>query len=394
MKKNNVIKKNFIWNIIGVTFYGIVSLFLLVFVKRINGIEVSGVFSYTYSLCTLFFYISLYYSRTYQIANYNNSKTFNDFLSFRFISSIVSLLLIVGFSLISQFNIGTILMIVLLMLFRDIDAISDTFYGYLQEQEQLYKVGISYTLKSFLSIVIFLVIDILTKNVYLSIISMVLVNLLFLLFYDLRNYKLINKEKIKIKYNNFVLIIKEAFPIFIFSFLSIFLSSAQKYVIVYYASDEIQSIFGMLIMPATVLSLVGIYLINPFINELKSLNNKKDYNGFDKLCLKIILSLFSIGLIGIVICYFIGIPVLNIIYNIDLSIYRIDLVLIIIASIFNATCMIISNILIILNKNKLQTLFYFVSSLVAVISCLCLLSKDVVNGATYSYLISYVIRNE
>ena len=174
MKKNNVIKKNFIWNIIGVTFYGIVSLFLLVFVKRINGIEVSGVFSYTYSLCTLFFYISLYYSRTYQIANYNNSKTFNDFLSFRFISSIVSLLLIVVFSLISQFNIGTILMIVLLMLFRDIDAISDTFYGYLQEHEQLYKVGISYTLKSFLSIVIFLLIDILTKNVYLSIISMIL----------------------------------------------------------------------------------------------------------------------------------------------------------------------------------------------------------------------------
>ena len=69
MKRTNDLRKNFIWNLIGLSFYGFISLFLLIIVKRINGLDISGIFSYAYSICTLFFYISLYYSRTYQIAN-------------------------------------------------------------------------------------------------------------------------------------------------------------------------------------------------------------------------------------------------------------------------------------------------------------------------------------
>ena len=391
MEKNSEYKSNFIWNLIGVTLYGLVSLFLLIFVKRINGIDESGIFSYAYSICTLFFYISLYFSRTYQIANYNNSKSFNHFLSFRIISSFVSLILIIVFCFINKFSIFNIIIITLLMLFRIIDAISDTFYGYLQEHNELYKVGISYTLKSIMGIICFFVFDILTKNLYLSILSMVFINLLIFVVYDIKNFRKLCKNKIYLDFSNIILILKESFPIFIFSFLSIFLANAEKYVIVYYTNDEIQSIFGMLIMPATVLSLVGNYLINPFINDLNKYYKDKDYQKFDKLSLKILIALFIIGLFGTILCYLIGISILNIIFNINLNIYRMDLTLIIIASIFNASCMIISNLLIILNKNILQTIFYFISSLVAVLTCILLVKDDVINGATYAYLISYII---
>ena len=182
-KTENNLKKNFIWNIIGLTLYGIVSLFLMIIVKHINGLKISGIFSYAYSICTLFYFISLYYSRTYQIANYNNSKNFNQFLTFRLTSSLLSFVLIFIFSLVSGFDKNKIFIILLLMLFRVLDAISDTFYGYVQEKNELYKVGISYTLKSVLSILLFFIIDYYKKNIYLSIVSMNMVNLLFLIFY-------------------------------------------------------------------------------------------------------------------------------------------------------------------------------------------------------------------
>ena len=51
-KTENNLKKNFIWNIIGLTLYGIVSLFLMIIVKHINGLKISGIFSYAYSICT------------------------------------------------------------------------------------------------------------------------------------------------------------------------------------------------------------------------------------------------------------------------------------------------------------------------------------------------------
>ena len=103
-RTENNLKKNFIWNIIGLTLYGIVSLFLMIIVKHINGLKISGIFSYAYSICTLFYFISLYYSRTYQIANYNNSKNFNQFLTFRLTSSLLSFVLIFIFSLVSGFD--------------------------------------------------------------------------------------------------------------------------------------------------------------------------------------------------------------------------------------------------------------------------------------------------
>ncbi len=390
-KTNDNLKKNFIWNIIGLTLYGIVSLFLMIIVKHVNGLKISGIFSYAYSICTLFYFISLYYSRTYQIANYNNSKNFNQFLTFRLISSLLSLILIFVFSLISGFNKNKIFIILLLMLFRILDAISDTFYGYVQEKNELYKVGISYTLKSILSIILFFIIDYFTKNIYLSIVSMNIVNLSFLIFYDINNYKKLCSDKFKFDFSNIKLILKEALPIFLFSFISSYLANAEKYVIVYFTTDEIQSIFAILIMPATVLSLVGCYLINPFINKLNELNKNKKYKKFNMLTVKILIALLLLGILGTLFCYLWGIPILNLIYKINLDKYRFELAIIIIASIMCAGSMILSNILTILNKNNLQFVFYFISAIVATVSCYYFIKSNVISGSVYAYLLSYIV---
>lgn len=388
MKRTNDLRKNFIWNLIGLSFYGFISLFLLIIVKRVNGLDISGIFSYAYSICTLVFYISLYYSRTYQIANYDNNKSFNQFISARVLSVILSLFLILMFCFVSKFDTFKIIVIMLLMLFRSVDAISDTFYGYLQEHEKLYQVGISYTLKSVIGTFLFLVVDLITNNICLSIGALLFVNVVFFYLYDYYNFKKLYKDRILFDISNIKLIAKEAFPIFIFTFLAIFLSNAQKYVLVYISSNELQSIFAMIIMPATVLSLVGNYLINPFINKLNLFFKNGEIKEFNSLSMKIILSLFLIGIVGVFVCYFIGIPILNIIYSINLDQYRICLTIIIFASILNALSMIFSSLLIILNKNNIQTLFYLISSVIAVFVCL-FISDDVIMAATLSYLISY-----
>jgi hypothetical protein len=54
MKKNI---KNFIWNNIGLTFNSFNSLFFLIIVRYINGTDIAGVFTYSFSLCCLFYII-------------------------------------------------------------------------------------------------------------------------------------------------------------------------------------------------------------------------------------------------------------------------------------------------------------------------------------------------
>lgn len=391
MKKSSSLK-NVFWNFFGLSFYGIASLFYLLIVKGINGIDASGIFSYSYSLCTLFFYIALFYNRTFQISN-NIKLKFNDYLSSRFIYCFLSLFLITFYTIFTTSNITKILVVVLLMLFRIMDAISDTFYALFQTSDRLDIVGKSYTFKSIVSILIFLVIDLITCNLVASCLGIVISNLFFLIFYDIKQFKKnYGDTKIELTLKNFKLLTFESSYIFVFSFMAVFLSNAQKYILEYYAPDSIQGVFAILIMPATVLSLISGYILNPFLNELKKLCSTKNYKQYLNYTLRILLYIVVIGGLGTIFCYFFGTEILSFIYGENLITYKLDLSLVILGATFNALSVTISSFLILLNHNKEQVCFYSVSIVVAVLYCVLFYNiNNYIRVSILSYLLSYFI---
>lgn len=385
MEKN--IKKNFIWNIFGLTFNSFNSLFFLIIVKYVNGIDKAGIFTYAFSICCLFYMLSTYFSRTYQVANYEKYHL-NDYFSCRIVSSVISFILLLMLSIISGFSLYKIAVILLIMLFRVIESISDCLFAEIQRNGNLYKAGISLTLKAIIGLLVFLLIDVLTKNILISLLGLIIVNFIIFILYDKRN---INNIKLKFKSDNIKPILVKAFPVFIFSFLGIYLANSQKYVLTYYADNSIQTIFGIIIMPATVLSLVGNYLILPFINVLTTYYKDNKYSDFIKLSVKIILFLLIIGVICIIGCYFLGIPVLNLIYGMELNEYKMLLMIIMIASVLFALSMILSNLLTVLDSNKIQSVLYLISSIISTAVSIYLISNYGIDGAVYSYLISFII---
>lgn len=383
--------KNFIWNAIGLTLYSFTSMVLLITVKLANGVDEAGIFTYSFSICTLFFYISMYYNRTFQIADNFKIKEFNKYFSTRLLTSIVSLILIVVFSIISGFNSYKILIIFLLMIYRTFDAISDALYGYLQQKDKLYLVGISYSLKSMFGVLAFIIMDVLTKNVVYSITILVLINLFFLIVFDYIKYKKNSKEKLKLDFGSTKIILKSSFSVCLFSFISIYLANCQKYIITYSSSNEIQTIFGILIMPATFLTLMGNYLILPFINKLNNYFKNNDFNSLKKLTNRIIMLLFLFGILAIIACSLLGIPVLDFVYQMKLDEYKLELLVIVLASIFNAAAMILSGLLTIINENKVQVYIYAICAIISTLVCYIGIKKSIIIGATISYLVSCVM---
>ena len=62
-----------------------------------------------------------------------------------------------------------------------------------------------------------------------------------------------------------------------FTFLTLYVINAPKYAIDELATNNVQTIFGIVVMPATVLILFGQYIIQPFLLSLKEkLNNDKN----------------------------------------------------------------------------------------------------------------------
>lgn len=389
MANNNF--KNFIWNAIGLTLNSFNSLFFLIAVKRINGLGESGIFTYAFALCTMLFYFSIFYNRTYQVSDYNKKYTFNQYFTVRIITIIISLLFVLLFSFVNHFNLDKTLIILFLMAFKCIEAMSECFYAVLQSNEKLYKTGISLTIKTVVGFILFVLVDLLSKSIVFSLIAYCLFNLLIMLIYDYNQMKKINITKIVLDKSKVKDIIMDTYALCIFTILCVYIINAQKYIMTYFSSNELQSIFGMIIMPGTIVSLLGNYILYPFVNKIT--NNLKEHKikNIVKITIMICMILLIIGLLMLIILFFAGIPILNFIYAINLMEYKMAFLILFVGAILSAISIIISNVLTILRDNNRQLIIYAFVSIATTIASIILIKLNGILGASIAYCLSQVI---
>ena len=214
-----------------------------------------------------------------------------------------------------------------------LEAFADVWYGVIQKNDRLDYVGKSLTLKSIASIGIFSFIDIIYKDVILASLSVLVINLVILSGYDYTKYR---KYRMRIRKGNkqeFLAILKNGIFVFGINLLSTYLVNASKYAINNIGNDEAQAIYGIIIMPATAMTLVGHYLIQPFLVQLSELYMQKKAKEFQRILLKNSGILMIVGLIGVILVETIGIPILELIYNTALSVYKKELVMVILGAV-------------------------------------------------------------
>ncbi len=381
----NNFKKNTIWNTVGITLNSFNSLFFLIIINRINSVDVAGIFSFAFSVACSLYVVGIYAGRTYQISDINGELNDREYLIHKFLTCGLMLILTVLFIIIKDYSLEKNIIILFLCFYKCLDAFSDTLYGYLQKNEELYIVGKSLFFKSLLGILLFLIIDIVTKNIILSCFVLVINSILFLLLYDARkSIKLIDDKKVNI--NNVMRLFRLGFSVFAFSFLAVFIVNIPKYIIDFLLSNEFQTIFSVIVMPGTVMSLCGQYIMSPLLTNVVDCFNHQRYKEFNGMITKIIKILVVLGILIEIAAYILGIPVLSFVYALNLTEYRLDLILIIFGAIMYAIAGIYSTALITMRKNNVQLLIYIISSLFGVIICYFLISNFGIHGATYGYL--------
>ena len=384
MDKN--LRKNFAWNIIGVSINSFNSLLYLMVINRINSKFDAGIFTFAFSLMSLFYIMAIYYTRVFQISNGEDN---NKYISCRLATCLLTIIIVFLLCIANSYDFYKLIVIMLLCVYRILEAMADVFYGILHRHDELFKSGISLTIKGILSIVSFTIIDIVTNNLIYSILGIIISNLfVFILFDLLSSRKYLKNFKFSF---NFYDVLKESFPIFIIAFASIYMVNVSKYILDFYDTAEVQNIFGIILMPATFMSLCAQYIMNPFLNVLDELKNNKKNFEFIRLSKKITISLLFVGVLVLVVSYFIGIRVLNILYSIDLCAYNIDLMMIIVGSTLFALANAYSSVLVILKKNYLQMFIYLFVSVTSTIVGVILVSIYHLRGASISYLISMML---
>lgn len=389
MNKANI-KKNIIWNIVGTTLNAFNSLFFLIIATRINGVNDAGIFTFAFSTATLFNIIGVYSGRVYQVTDQTDA-TDKDFIISKILTCSIMLLVSILFVVINSYNIYKSLIILLLCFLKMLEAFFETIYAIYQKKEHLYNVGISLTLKSVLNLISFYILDKLTGNLVFSIIMMIIMYTIISIIYDLPILKKTISQNINWQKDRVYLILKSGFSAFIISFLTLYLINSSKYIIDYLLLEKYQTIFGILLMPATVVLLFTQFLINPFLTTITNCIQNNDYKALKRIILKFLGVITIFGGFIILMAYFFGIPILELIYEIQLSSYKIGFIVILVGAVLYGMSSILSNILIAMRHLNVQLTIYIAVSVIITVIEYFLIKKCGVIGACYSYLIMTLI---
>ena len=330
IEKDKRFKKNFIWNIIGTTFNSFNSLFFMIIVTRVNGTNDAGIFTLAYTTACILYMIGVYAGRIFQVTE-NEKINDKEYIVNRIGTFALMIIISIAFVFIKKYDTYKGWIFIIICLYKAMEAFSDVLYGVLQKKDLLYKVGKSFFVKALISLISFLVIDLITKNLICASAMIIITNFLVIVLYDLPNVLKVIDKKQEIKFKNVIRIYKTGFFIFAISFLGLYIMNVPKYAIDDFLNEHIQAIYGIIIMPATVVGLFGQFIIHPYLNIIAGLHKEGKLEEVKKILVKIILVILTLGLICVVGAYILGIPVLELIYGIDLKEYRIHLSVIILA---------------------------------------------------------------
>lgn len=380
-------KSEFIWNSIASLVASMLNAVLLLFCTRINGTDIAGIFSISFATSVILNAIGDYGIRIYQVTDSDRKYKFGEYVALRIVVVAIMLAIGIGFVFISGYDITKLLVTISLILFRVIDNLSETYQGEFQVNGRLDLGGKSVVIRNGMSIIIFLITDLITRNIIISCILMFITNLLTFMLFDTRLIKKFNKDKVIFNKDIILSLLKECFPVFVSTILSLYVTNAVKYAIDAVSTYEMQTYYNIIYLPTFTINLASIFIIKPMLKILGDMWNEKKYKEMKKIIIKISCIIIAVTILVEIVCFAIGTQILSFVYGVCLNQYKIDLCLLILSGGIYALTVLFLYILTTMREQNKATIGYITTSIFSLIIPKILVQKYNMLGASISNLL-------
>lgn len=384
-------KSEFIWNSISSVVASMLSAVLLLFCTRINGTVAAGIFSIAFATSVILNAIGDYGIRVYQVTDVNRKYKFGEYLALRIVVVTIMFLIGVIFVFVSGYELEKLIICLLLILFRVIDNLSETYQGEFQIQGRLDIGGKSVVIRNILAMIAFLITDIITKNMIVSTLVLFFTNLGLFVLYDLNKIKKFTSDKIDFNTSSLKILLKECFPICISTLLSLYITNAVKYAIDGIGDYDMQTYYNIIYLPTFTINLASLFIVKPMFKTFGEYWNNGKIKELIKILAILILLIIVVTILIEVVCMFLGIPILNLIYGVDLNSYKIDLLILVLSGCFYSISVLMLYVSTTIRKQKYTTAIYIIVSIIALIISNILVSNMGMRGASISNVIITIV---
>lgn len=360
----------YIWNIAGSMTNAFMSMLILAIVTRILDNQETDIFSIAWSISQLMATIGTFQIRTYQATDVTEKYKFNQYFIFRcvtvFAMIFTSILYIVG----KKYSFYKSAIVLIICLFRAVDSLADVYEGFFQQKERLDLAGKALTYRIIAAMLCFSGTLIFFQDLLISSVSLLAAYCICFFIFDIRYNRSVdilkNRTRGQIKNNGWLMgLLLEGFPLFVNAYLMMSINNEPKMVIdraieQKWMESGTQTAFNILFMPASVLTLVYI-VFRPLLTQMAIAWSKKEKKVFLQIIIKMLACLIVVACIILLGSAILGIPVLSLFYGIDLSKYKVHLLVVILGGCFCTLSYVFDNALVVIRKQYLLVVAYIIT---------------------------------
>ena len=391
-------KEIYIWNILGSLANAGLSVIILMVVTRTLDNQKADIFSIAWAISQLMATIGCYQIRVLQATDVEEKFTFRQYFEFRIVTIVAMMICSCAYVYIKHYTVYKAIIIIIICGYRAVDSLADVFEGWFQQKERLDLAGRALFIRVIIAIVgggICLVVmhDLLALSLILLFIYVV-----GLLLYDIRYYnklKVLEKQKENQKNKWLQGLLVAGTPLFVNAYLLMDIMNTPKIVIDAAImngglQNGSQTIFNILFMPASVLTLAYI-VFRPLLTKMAIEWTMGRIKNFLKIIGSIMCCLLGMSILIIGGSALLGIPVLSVLYAMDLTMYKKELLLIILGGCFCTFSFVLDNALVVIRRQYLLVCAYVVSWAYVKIFAHTFVGKWGIMGAAIVYTTSMLL---
>jgi len=394
---DNVMRSAYIWNSIGSFINAFQSVIILVFLTRVCSLEDAGIFTLAFANANLFLNMGKYGMRNYQASDVNQKYCFKAYLRSRVITC--TLMVVCGAAhlaysaAMNHYSLYKSLCILTMLILKVIDAVEDVYNGSFQQSGRLDISGKQMTARMCVMIASLVGAAVVTKNLAIATVVAFIASLVILtcsLIYIKSHYGMPGpnpQDSITTPWG----LLRECLPLFIAAFLLFYIGNAPKYAIDTHLSDVAQAQYGFIAMPVFVVSLFAQFVYMPLVEPLSEMWARGERQRFVSTIFKQVLIIGGITAVCVGGAAILGVPVLSVFYNTDLSPFRLELSILVLGGGFLALASLFTMGITVMRKQRSLTIGYIAVAIFAFFSSDLMVRALAIRGAAYAYICCMLI---
>ncbi|WP_043561745.1 lipopolysaccharide biosynthesis protein [Actinomyces israelii] len=377
--------RDYFWNTAASLMLSLTTAVLLLVVQRSAGLWAAGVFSLANSVGQQFQSLGMYEVRTYHVTDARHRFSFGTYLATRLVTVGAMIAGIIGYAVVSGADLAGALLIAMIACLRVFDAFEDVFYCEFQREGRLDVAGRACFFRTLATIVVFSGVLVVSGSMLVAAAATLIVSTVVLLGAYLPPARGMFDLRPRWELRPIGQVLVECLPLFLASFIALYLANAPRFAIDRYLDPERQGYFAIIFMPAFTINLLSFVIFRPLLTQMANRWVGADRAGFAAIVRKGLLGTLAAFAAVALATYTIGAPALRLVYGTDVSGSMLELMVLVTGGALNAAGVVLYYALTTMRLQRLVFAGYAAAAVAITLLCAALVPAHALLGASAAY---------